>query len=188
MAVIHHGLRWRMSAPACAAAAAAAERAQAGDAAGLSALGGRFHRAADRFPATLAAFALGDRDYVRSWLAPEAVHPALVTLLAWVPALDRLGGRDAGTLAALHREGGSPVAPLTAVGAAFRPLAGMLEAVFGRSPLAARPTAGDLGMWARAARLERRLRRNGDHAAAGRVAAMTGADAERTWLVTTSLW
>jgi len=188
MAVIHYALRWQMSAPGCAAAASAMERARAGDAAGLSELAMRFHRAAEHCPATLAAFGLADPAYVRSWLTPEAVHPALATLLAWAPELELLAQRDAGALAAMHREGGSPVAPLTTVGDAFRPLAGALEAAFGRSPLAARPSGGELGMWARAARLERRLCRHGARAGAGRVAAMAGAAPERTWLVTTTLW
>jgi hypothetical protein len=188
MAVVHHALRWSMSEAACAAAAAVAERARAGDSAGLSALAHRFHREAARFPATLAAFDLADREHLSGWLAADIVHPALATLLAWAPGLVPLGDRDAGALAALYRRGGSPARPLAETGDSFLPLARALGAAFGRSPLDSRPSRGQLGHWARAGRLERRLRRLGDDEGAGQVAAMAGPDPDQAWLVTSTIW
>lgn len=187
MAVVHHALRWQMSEPGCAAAASVAERARAGDAATLSGMGGRFGEAAGRSP-ILAAFELDDSAYVAAWLSPEAVHPALVTLLAWTPEMVLLDDPDAAFLAGLHRRGGSPARPRTAAGIHFGTLARRLDSIFGRSAFGARPTAGQLGMWARPGPLERRLRRLGDRAAADRIAAMAGPDPSRAWLVTTTIW
>jgi hypothetical protein len=187
MAVIHHALLWQMTEPACAAARAAAEVAQDGDAAALAALGEQFRRAGNR-PAALAAFDLADPAYLKSWLAPDAVHPALVTLLAWMPDFHLLGDQAASVLAGLYRRGGSPVGPLALAGDLFRPLPQWLAALFGASPFDARPIAGQSGMWVRVLPLLRRLRRDGDEMGAALVARAGGPDLARSWLVTTTIW
>lgn len=188
MAVIHHALGWDMTDAACTAARAVAALAQAGDGNGLSHLGDTLYRQALAFGPVLAAFELEDCDYVQPWLTPATVAPALVTLLAWIPAMSLIEGDAGRALATRYRRDGSPVAPLAPTGDAFLPLGRTLNALFGHAGFAARPTPGTLGVWARTDRLMRRLQASGDSAGVAMLAAKSGPAAARQWLISTTLW
>lgn len=187
MAVVHHALRWDMTLERCVQARAVATLSRDGDCDRLSEMGEALYRRASGFMPVLAAFGLDDRDHVRSWLAPAAVAPCLVTVLAWLPDMTLLDERAADALAVAYRSEGSPVAALAPAGSAFLPLARALDRLFDHGALATRPTAGTLGVWVRADRLIRRLSPHDGDAGAAIVAAVGAAPGDR-WLVSTTLW